>query len=95
MMGLIGIDKTLFEIYREAEYADRYHVVYFTELNEHGRDREIGRAMAGESFLNGFPRDRGKREAKRVIDGVLDRLNGGGHVDPEEVRSLLAAWLAA
>jgi hypothetical protein len=92
-MGSTEVDKTMFEIYREAEYRDRYRVVYFTELDEHSKEREIGRAMAGENVFDGYLRDRGKGEAKRMIEGVLDRLNGGEKVAREEVRALLAPWL--
>ena len=47
-------DKVMFEIYREADYAQQYGVVYFTEWNEHNKETEINRAMAGEHFFACF-----------------------------------------
>ena len=55
------------EIYREASYNRRYKVVYFTELNEHNKESEINRAMAGDHFFDGFLNGAHKDEAK-VID---------------------------
>ena len=40
-------DKIMFEIYKESIYSDKYRVVYFTELHEHNKEREIDRAMKG------------------------------------------------
>ena len=46
--------KIMFEVYREGGYDRRYRVVYFTELNDHNRDTELNRCLAGQSFLSGF-----------------------------------------
>lgn len=70
-------DKTMFEIYRESTYTGKYRVVYFTELNEHNKEFEINRAMAGEHFLDGFLKNYTKDEAKEIIEGLLARLNSG------------------
>ena len=43
-------DKIMFEIYRETTYTGKYRVVYFTELQDHNKETEISRAMAGEHF---------------------------------------------
>ena len=37
--------KVMFEIYRDADYGNRYRVVYFTELGEHDKEDEISRAI--------------------------------------------------
>ena len=87
-------DKIMFEIYREASYNRRYKVVYFTELNEHNKETEINRALAGDHFFDGFLKDARKDEAKVVIDRVLERLNGGEQVLPEELEKELAQYLA-
>ena len=42
-------DKTMFEVYRDVTYGTRYRVVYFTELQDHNKELEINRAMAGRS----------------------------------------------
>jgi len=89
----LGAEKTMFEIYREVGYGDRYRVVYFTELNDHNKDAEINRAMAGEPYFDGYLRNFGKEEAKRIIGSLLDRLNGGDPLDPSAVRAMLAEYL--
>ena len=47
----------MFEVYRDVTYGTRYRVVYFTELQDHNKELEINRAMAGEHFVDGFIRD--------------------------------------
>ncbi|MGH9675199.1 MAG: hypothetical protein ACRD44_18665 [Bryobacteraceae bacterium] len=82
-------DKTMFEIYRETTYSGEYRVVYFTELQDHNKEIEINRAMAGEHFMDGFIRDYRKDEAKAIIDGMLSRLNGGERLQPGDVIAAL------
>lgn len=84
-------DKIMFEIYKETTYAGKYHVVYFTELQDHNKEHEINRAMAGEHFYDGFIRNYRKDQAKEIISGILDRLNRGEKVTPGEVDQALAA----
>jgi hypothetical protein len=90
-MGESG--KIMFEIYREAAYNRKYKVVYFTELNEHNKETEINRAIAGDHFFDGFLGEKSKEEAKAIIDRVLERLNEGDKVLPEEVQAELAGYL--
>jgi hypothetical protein len=87
-------EKIMFEVYREASYNRRYMVVYFTELNEHNKEVEINRAMAGEHFFDGFILEAGKDEAKAIIDRALERLNSGETLRPEELERELAGHLA-
>jgi hypothetical protein len=87
-------DKVMFEIYRESAYDRRYRVVYFTELDEHNKDEEIARATAGEHYYDGFLRNESLSEAKRLIGRLLDRLNAGEPVPPEELDRTLADHLA-
>src|SRR5262249_7325697 len=87
-------DKVMFEIYREAGYDRRYRVVYFTELDEHNKEAEIARATAGEHFHDGFLRADTLAEARRVLGGLLDRLNRGEALDPGEVERTLADYQA-
>ena len=86
-------EKIMFEVYREAAYNRKYKVVYFTELNEHNKEAEINRAMAGDHFFDGFLVEKRKEEAKAIIDRVLDRLNQGDKVQPEELQAELAGFL--
>ena len=71
------LDKIMFEVYKEATYSGKYRVVYFTELQDHNKEAEINRAMAGEHFFDGFIRAYRKDQAKEVIDKLLGRLNEG------------------
>ncbi len=80
-----AFEKTMFEIYRETSYSGGYRVVYFTELQDHNKETEINRALAGEHFCDGFIRNYRKDEAKQIIDGLLARLNGGERLDSAEV----------
>ncbi|MCI0528790.1 MAG: hypothetical protein L0Y56_15235 [Nitrospira sp.] len=86
-------DKTLFEIYQESSYDRKYRVVYFTELNEHNKEQEINRAMAGDHFYDGFLRNYRKEEAKTIINKFLERLNDGEQVDPGELDTALAEYM--
>jgi hypothetical protein len=87
-------DKTMFEVYRETTYGSRFRVVYFTELQDHNKEIEINRAMAGEHFLDGFIRDVHKDDAKVVIDKLLDRMNNGEHLRPDQFLAALGDHLA-
>jgi len=86
-------EKIMFEVYREAAYNRKYKVVYFTELSEHNKETEINRAMAGDHFFDGFLVEKRKEEAKAIIERVLDRLNQGDKVQPEELQAELAGFL--
>lgn len=81
----------MFEIYRGE---DEFHVVYFTELDDHNREEEIDQAMAGEHFYDGFLRNDRLAEAKSTIDSVLARLNGEESVQPSDLDGILAAYAA-
>ena len=87
-------DKTMFEVYRETTYTSKFRVVYFTELQDHNKEFEINRAMAGEHVLDGFIKDFHKEEAKGVIDGLLERMNGGERLTPQQFFSELGDHLA-
>jgi hypothetical protein len=91
---LFEADKVMFEIYRETEYTGRFKVVYFTELQDHNKETEINRALAGEHFFDGFIKNFGKDEAKEIIDSILGRLNSGEKVDAQEVERALGDHLA-
>ena len=88
-------DKTMFEIYRDLKYGGtRFRVVYFTELQDHNKEGEINRAMAGEHFVDGFIRDFKKEDAKGAIDALLVRMNEGEALLPEQFLSSLGEHLA-
>lgn len=84
----------MFEVYRETAYSGQYRVVYFTELDEHNKEIEIARALAGDHFVDGFLRNYTKEEAKRVIDELLERLNRGEQISPQRFLSRLGDYLA-
>ena len=86
--------KIMFAIYREAAYNRRFKAVYFTELNDHNKETEINRALAGDHFFDGFLKEAKKDEAKAIIDRTLERLNEGEQVHPEELEKELSQYLA-
>jgi hypothetical protein len=88
-------DKVMFEIYREGTYSGKYQVVYYTELTDQNKEWEINRAMAGESFYDGFIKNYGKDDAKDIIESLLKRLNSGEQLTPEDVESALGVHMAA
>lgn len=86
-------DKIMFEIYKEATYSGQYRVVYFTELQDHNKEAEINRAMAGQHFYDGFIRQYRKEQAKEAIAQILERLNKGDSVTKEDVTNAIAPFL--
>jgi hypothetical protein len=85
--------RVMFEIYREVDHAGKYCVVYFTELGEHERELEIGAAFRGDHVFDGFILTRERAQAKQVINGILDRLNGGEPVPPADIARQLAPYM--
>lgn len=88
-------DKIMFEIYRETTYGGKYNVVYFTELQDHNKEHEINRAMAGEHFYDGFIRNYRKEQAKEIISGILERLNRGESLTPDDIDRALQPFIPA
>jgi hypothetical protein len=86
--------KVMFEVYREGGYNRRYRVVYFTELNDHNRDAELNRCLAGESFFSGYLREDARKGGRVVINDVLRRLNDGDEVAPGDLEAALEPHLA-
>jgi hypothetical protein len=86
--------KIMFEVYREGGYDRRYRVVYFTELNDHNRDTELNRCLAGESFFSGFLAEASRKEGRAVISSALKRLNDGEALAPDDLRQELEPHLA-
>ena len=86
-------DKVMFEVYREGHYNKTYRVVYFTELNDHNREQEFNRALAGDHYLDGFLAGQTKEQGKEVIDAFLARLNGGEELLAPELRRTLGDML--
>ena len=83
----------MFEIYREPAYQGNYRVVYFTELEEHNKDLEIGRAMAGEHFYDGYIASEYRKTAKEAISQILEILNSGEQITPQEVDRRLSPFM--
>ena len=87
-------NKTMFEIYRETSYTGQFKVVYFTELQEHNKETEINRAMAGQHVFDGFLKDFQKDQAKAIIERLLDRMNQGESLGATDIARELAGHLA-
>ena len=86
-------DKIMFEIYKETTYTGKYRVVYFTELQDHNKEAEISRAMAGEHFYDGFIRAYRKDQAKEALEKLVARLNEGEKLTPEQVEAEIKAFI--
>ncbi|MCC6866229.1 MAG: hypothetical protein IT280_08745 [Ignavibacteria bacterium] len=82
-------DKIMFEIYRDKNYNKKFRVVYYTELNEHNKHVEINRAMAGDSYFDGFIKDYKKNEAKKIIDDIIKQLNEGNFIEKTIIKEKL------
>ena len=85
--------KTMFEIYRDTESNGEYKVIYFTELDDHNKETEISAAMDGEHLFDGFLLNQEKAQGKRVVTGLLERLNRGEHLSPGDIERELKLFL--
>ena len=85
-------DKVMFEVY-QAPYDMSYRVVYYTELEDHNKDDEIDRAMAGRPFYDGIIRGDVTEKAKEVIGGLIKRLNDGEDVGASELEKALSPYV--
>lgn len=68
-------DKTMFEIYRETDYNRAFHSIFYTDLEEHAREREIAKAAAGQTVYTGFIADERKEAAREEIERIIEHLN--------------------
>jgi len=84
----------MFQIYRESAFNRRYRVVYFTELDEHNKDREINDALRGEHIFDGYLRNYTKEEAKGVVTDILARLNNGETLGAGQIEERLKPFMA-
>ena len=87
-------DKIMFEISKENIYSGGYRVVYFSELDDHNKDKEIDRAMKGDHYFDGFIFTLKKERAMKQIQGIVDRLNGGESLNSEHLERQLKEFLA-
>jgi len=88
-------DKVMFEIYKESTYSGQYRVVYFTELQDHNKEAEINRAMAGEHVFDGFLKTYKKDVAKETISDILARMNSGENLTADEIARCLKPFMAS
>ncbi len=87
-------ERTMFMIYKDVTYTDKYMVCYFTELGEHNKEKEFNKALAGEHYYDGFLNITDKRSAKKIISRFVDRLNSGEDIDPSELEGALGEFIA-
>ena len=87
-------DKIMFEIYKENVYSGEYRVVYFSELDDHNKDKEIDRAMKGDHFFDGFILTIKKDRAMKQIEDILEKLNDGETLDDQYMNKYLEEFLA-
>ena len=86
-------DKIMFEIYQDNLYNKKFRAVFYTELNEHNKHTEINRALAGSHYFDGFIKDYKKEEAKKIIDSIVNDLNEGNLIKPEEIKEKLKDYI--
>ena len=87
-------DKIMFEIYKDNVYSGEYRVVYFSELDDHNKDKEIDRAMKGDHFFDGFILSLKKDRAMKQIEDILEKLNDGETLDDQYMNKYLEEFLA-
>jgi hypothetical protein len=85
--------KTMFEIYRDTDGNGEYKVIYFTELDDHNKETEIGAAMRGEHLFDGFLVNQEKVQGKKVVAALIDRLNRGEQISPADLEHELKPFL--
>ncbi len=88
-------DKTMFEIFRESDYNRAFHCIYYTDLEEHAREREIAKAAAGVTVYSGFISDERKDAAREEIDRIVDELNDMDEEDAGMSSATIEERLAA
>ena len=86
-------EKAMFEVYRQAQ-GGAYRAIFYSDLDEHHRDKEIAHAMAGEHVLDGFVWEAQKAAAKAVIDDYVERLNRGEDRDLSDLARDLKPYMA-
>jgi len=85
--------KTMFEIYRDTEGNGEYKVIYFTELDDHNKETEIGAAMRGEHLFDGFLLNQEKLQGKKIVAALIERLNRGEHFSTTDIEHELKRFL--
>ena len=86
-------EKIMFEIYQDGQYNKKFRVVYYTELNENNKHTEINRALAGNHYYDGFIKDYKKDEAKQIIESIINELNEGKQINPDEIKNKLKDYI--
>lgn len=86
-------EKVMFEIFREAGYDRHYRVVYFTELGDHDREREINRALSGAHVFDGFFDASRIEDARTAVGEILERLNHGEDRESVAIDTTLSPFL--
>ena len=94
MAPAIESQKIMFEIYRDSARGGAYRVVYFTELDEHNKEKEINDAMRGDHIFDGFIRNHNKEDAKRAVTQLLERLNQGETISESAIAAALKPFMA-
>lgn len=91
-------DRTMFEIYRESDYNRAFHYIFYTDLDEHGREHAIAKAANGETVFTGYLSDADKERARAEVEAIVDELNemdeDTAGMSPDAITRRLAAFLA-
>ena len=84
--------KVMFSVYRDAGGDSPFDVIYYTELEEHDRDAQIARVMAGETIHDGFLAESALADGKEAVSAILTRLNHGETMDASEIAAMLGPY---
>jgi hypothetical protein len=87
-------EKVMFEIYRDPMLGGRHRAVYFTELDEHNKEKEINDAMRGDHVFDGFIPNHGKETSKQAVSAILLRLDNGETLTRADIERELKPFLA-
>ena len=87
--------KTMFEIYRESDYNRAFRYIFYTDLEEHGRDAEIAKAASGFTVFCGYLDDTTKEKARTTIETIVEELNDMDEDEAGMPRETIATRLAS
>lgn len=90
---MVSPSRVMFEIYRDPEFQGRHHVIFFTELNDHNRDKEIPKAIRGINIFDGFLTGDHREEANEKIKDILRALDNGESMTADQIREHLVKYI--
>lgn len=84
-------DRIMFEIYRDPSGVHR--VIYYTELDEESRNREIERAMHGDHVFDGYIAISKSSGGKAEVGKLVAELGSGAKLTVDQITARLKPYL--